>query len=94
MKVLECHKGLYTYLALKNNQKNNPTTDFSHGLFKEQFYKQKWESIRSAQAFFTGWGSFVLDDGITRILYGGLKDFLCRKVICLGWCHIIMTPGD
>ena len=73
---------------------NNPKTDFSHGLFKEQFYKQKWESIRSAQAFFTGWGSFVLDDGITRILYGGLKDFLCRKVICLGWCHIIMTPGD
>jgi len=73
-----------TYLALKNNQKNNPTTDFSHGLFKEQFYKQKWESIRSAQAFFTGWGSFPLVDGITtrRCCMGIMKKIhkLCPKL--------------
>ena len=62
MKVLECGKCLYLFGLEKRPKKNNPTTDFSHGLFKEQFYKQKWESIRSAQAFFTGWGSFVLDD--------------------------------
>ena len=86
MKVLECRKCLYLF-GLEKQPKKQP----NHGLFSRTFQGAVLQTEVGVDPFcagiFTGWGSFVLDDGITRILYGGLKDFLCRKVIV--WVGVI-----